>query len=51
MPTYEKFDDFLTLPKEETETTEPIIKVDNDSVIVESEDVTEDQYFDDFFGE
>ena len=44
----EKFDDFM---KEIDETTkdEPIVNIDNDSVIVG--DVTDDQYYDDFFNE
>lgn len=44
----EKFDDFM---KEIDETTkdEPIVNIDKDSVIVG--DVTDDQYYDDFFGE
>ena len=44
----EKFDDFM---KEIDETTkdEPVVNVDKDSVIVG--DVTDDQYYDDFFGD
>ena len=43
----EKFDDFIK--NQEEEKSEPIVNIDNDSVVVG--DVTDDQYFDDFFNE
>ena len=47
---YEKFDDFI---KNEpvNETTDPIINVDEESVIVDNNNVTDDQFYDDFFTE
>ena len=46
----ERFDDFMKNDNnEEVSKEEPIINIDNDSVIVG--DVTDDEYFDDFFNE
>lgn len=45
---YEKFDDFMKTNDTE-EATEPVIKVDDESVIVDSDNVTDDQFYDDFF--
>lgn len=50
IPTYEKFEEVLNV-EEEKIVSEPIINIDNDSVIVDTDEITEDQYFDDFFGE
>ncbi|MDD2207948.1 MAG: type IV secretory system conjugative DNA transfer family protein [Bacilli bacterium] len=47
---YEKFDDFLADNQTE-ETSEPIINIDQDSVVVSDNNVTDDQYYDDFFPE
>ena len=49
MTIVEKFDDFMNQNVKEEKKEEPIINIDNDSVIVG--DVTDDQYYDDFFME
>lgn len=49
----EKFDDFMKDDKtkeDSTNHTEPIINVDNDSVVV-GENTTDDQFYDDFFND
>ncbi len=43
----QKFDDFMK--NDDTTTDEPVVNIDKDSVIVG--DVTDDQYYDDFFNE
>jgi len=45
---YEKFDDFIKTSNNE-ETSDPVINVDGESVIVDSNNVTDDQFYDDFF--
>ena len=47
----ERFD--LDSFKEETEKDkeEPIVNVDNDSIVVGDDNITDDQYYDDFFGD
>ncbi|MFA7064854.1 MAG: type IV secretory system conjugative DNA transfer family protein [Bacilli bacterium] len=45
---YEKFDDFIKTSNNE-ETSGPVINVDGESVIVDSDNVTDDQFYDDFF--
>ena len=45
----ERFDDFMREIDETTKDETPVINVDKDSVIVG--DVTDDQYYDDFFGD
>jgi len=45
----ERFDDFLKTNDDNIDKGEPIINIDNDSVVVG--DVTDDQYYDDFFGD
>ncbi len=44
---YEKFDDFLGNSQEED--IEPIINIDQDSLVVSDNQITDDQYYDDFF--
>lgn len=46
---YERFDDFLKDTEDEIEELEPVINIDQDSVIVDT--ITDDQYYDDFFQE
>jgi len=48
--TYDRFEDFNNEPKEEV-TEAPIVSIDTDSVIVENESVTDDQFYDDFYEE
>ena len=43
----EKFDDFMREIDETTKDENPVVNIDNDSVVVG--DVTDDQYYDDFF--
>ena len=45
----ERFDDFMksTDDKKETKPSEPVINIDNDSLVVG--DVTDDEFYDDFF--
>ncbi|MDD4705963.1 MAG: type IV secretory system conjugative DNA transfer family protein [Bacilli bacterium] len=45
---YEKFDDFMKTPDKE-EPSDPVINVDSESVIVDCNNVTDDQFYDDFF--
>ncbi|MDD4188422.1 MAG: type IV secretory system conjugative DNA transfer family protein [Bacilli bacterium] len=47
---YEKFDDFLN-PNQTEDESEPIINIDQDSVVVSDDNITDDQYYDDFFQE
>ncbi|MDD2409325.1 MAG: type IV secretory system conjugative DNA transfer family protein [Bacilli bacterium] len=45
---YERFDDFIKTSDNE-ETSDPEINVDRESIIVDNNNVTDDQFYDDFF--
>ena len=48
---YEKFDDFLGNSTQSEEASEPVINIDQDSVVVSDNNITDDQFYDDFFPE
>ncbi len=48
---YEKFDDFMGDNKKKAEKSEPVINIDKESLVVSDDNVTDDQFFDDFFTE
>lgn len=48
---YEKFDDFLADDSSVKDNSEPVVNIDQDSEVVSDNNVTDDQYYDDFFNE
>ena len=47
----ERFDDFMNNSNDEVSKDEPVVNIDNDSNVLDddNDDVTDDQYYDDFF--
>ena len=46
----ESFDDFMKKDKEKSVNNDPVVNVDNDSIVV-GDNTTDDQYYDDFFND